>query len=143
MKGKHGAIAARRDIANATESQIADYQRKVRDLTAELKDLRSTAANDRDLSAETIRLLRIRLREVTSPQVEALRLENMRLVNNVAEERTKRLAVERKYTAQSRRLMRNVEEAGSDWTDEDIAPVGKQMIARVRGLRARSGQGPL
>jgi hypothetical protein len=83
------------------------------------------------------------LREVTSPQVEALRLENMRLVNNVAEERTKRLAVERKYTAQSRRLMRNVEEAGSDWTDEDIAPVGKQMIARVRGLRARSGQGPL
>lgn len=83
MRGKHARSAAvRRDTAE-TETTIATYQRKCRDLAAEVKAEKEARLQAAEQFAKDIRVLKAQVAETTSPRVMALEAELRRLRDRV------------------------------------------------------------
>jgi hypothetical protein len=79
MRGKHSVAAERRRSGEQLTTDLATYQRRVRDLTAELKAEKDARKADAQAFRADIRILKAQLREGVSAEVAALEAQNRSL----------------------------------------------------------------
>lgn len=79
MRGKHGVSAAARHAIETRDSELAAYQRRVAELTAEVKQLRANATERMRAHSREVKLLKAERDEGLSPMVAVVQRENAAL----------------------------------------------------------------
>lgn len=133
MKGKHTHAAATRRAFREAETEIQTYQRRVVELTAENKRLRSEADERTRAHASEVRRLRAERNEGVSPMLGVVQSENARLKDELDHAKREVRQMKERWDNCFRRVADHFREEHRAKGIEQVEQAAGLMVASLSG----------